>query len=229
MANLIITLPDGTVINAKSSKVKTENLVEKPAIIQKTEKDEPVRTIRRTESGIDFEKFNWVTQIEQEIENPEGESFKGWVDVTKADVIKDYAINPETNELELVKPFDRTTQVNLSYSMTLPVTYAGKLLQHELYEIYGATDVDTLALCKVIDEAIEKDVMFVHENFVWRDGYSCYHAIYIPYRDENDRYSLIMMTTTGKAIYQHKMIPVTEDKEAKEIKALPSLINTLIG
>ena len=40
--------------------------------------------------------------------------------------------------------------------MTLPVTYAGKLLQENLYEVYGATDVDTLALCKLIDEAIEK-------------------------------------------------------------------------
>ena len=220
MANLVLKLPNGLMYSVKTQKVESETIIEKPQIIKKTRKGEDTRSVRKAEGEeTQFTKYHYVTQV---LKNGE------WVDVTKDDEIVDYKINMITGELEEAVPFEHTRLVELSWGLTLPANYAGMLLQEELYEVYGATDVDNIELCKFIDEAIERDVMFIHENFVWRRGYNAYHAIFIPNRDTDGRYSLIMMTTTGKTIYKKKMVPVSAE-QLEKAKEVPSLLNTLIG
>jgi len=235
MANLTFTLPDGIVVNAKSSKIKTESTIEKPAIIKKTEDGDPIRRVRVAVShgGVTDEKsfgtFKWVVerQVPDTAQDGSQDPILRWEPLPEGVKVIDYAINPDTQELEPVKPFERTTQINLSWAMTLPATYAGQLLQESIYEIFGKTDVDTIKLCEMIDEAIEKDVMFMHEGMVWRKGYSQYHAVFIPNRTPEGKYSLIMMTTTGKAKLEHRMEPVQEDT-AKEIVILPTLASLFV-
>ena len=220
LANLVLKLANGLLVSAKTQKVESETTIEKPKIVKRTRNGEDIRSIRRSEGDeTEFAKYHYVTQILKDEE---------WVDATDEDEIVDYKVNMLTGELEEAVPFEHTRLVELSWGLTLPANYAGMLRQEELYEVYGVTDVDNIELCKLIDEAIEKDVMFIHENFVWRRGYNVYHAVFICNRDSNNRYSLIMMTTTGKAIYKKKMVPVSAE-QLERAKEVPSLLNTLIG
>ena len=213
MANMIMTLPNGLVIKAKVSKVKTES-EGNPPIIQRTEEGLLVSKMRETETGQMFNKFSYINV------DSHGER------VPKKTKLLDYMLNEEGKEVR-VKPFESTGHVNLSWDYSIPANYVSQLLQESVYEVYAEGN-EMGQLCEVIDEAIEKDVAFIYENFIWRKGYTSHHAVFIPFRSASGEYGLVMVTTQGKAIYEHRMSLEVEE-EAKEVKVLPSLLNAFIG
>jgi len=213
MANMIVTLPNGLVIKTKISKVKTES-EDRSAIIRRTEEGLLVSKLRQTDTGQVFDKFSYIDV------DSHGKK------LTKKDKILDYILNEKGEEVR-VKPFESTGHVTLSWDYSIPANYVSQLLQESVYEVY-AEGTEMRQLCEVIDEAIEKDVAFIHENFIWRKGYTSHHAVFIPFRSVEGKYGLVMVTTQGKSLYEHRMFLEAED-EAKEVKVLPSLLNAFIG
>jgi len=209
---LRITLSTGEEIEVKVGLMKPKG-VKKVKTLNRDENGDLVTKKRQTDMGEVFNKFSYINV------DMNGEPYEPEKIIT-------YEVHPDGSE-ELLSFPPRTQSVK--FKQKLPATYAGRLMQHKMYEIYS-NDPDTVRkLYDELEKAIGKDIVYYVAPFIWVKGSKKqYHALFTPYVTADDKFGWTMTTCEGSLEYKHSMEIAIEIEERTELKTIESL-ETLLG
>jgi len=212
--NLSVRLTNGEVVDVKLHKVKATG-VQKPVVVERDQDGEIIFKKRRTDTGVVFDKFQWIKV------NANGEEYKP-KKINKFQVLED-------GSEELIKFPEATKRVTFSFGSVLPATYVGRLLPIAQYELVATEAEGIEALYYEMERLIEKgDLAFYTSPFIWKKGSTeQYISIFQPYIHE-DRFGWLMFTSQGKITYEHTMkVESGEETEAKTLQTLTPLTELL--
>jgi len=202
-----ITLSSGVEVTVRIGLIKPKG-VKEPKIVKRDENGDLILRKRMTDTGEMFNKFSWVNV------DMNGNPYE-------PEKITDYEVLSDGTEVVLKYP-PRTQ--SLKFKEKLPVTYAGRLLPKQMYEIYSE-DMDTImALYEELEYAIDNDIMYYVSPFVWKaKTKKQYYALFMPYRTKDDKFGWTMTTCEGSIEYKHAMEIDLDIEEKTELKTIGSL------
>jgi hypothetical protein len=215
MADLTITTVSGKLVDVKIEKVKPIGAKE-PTIIERNENGDLILKKRKTDTGVVFDAFKWITV---DINGKEYAPKK----INKFEVV-------DNKEVEVVFP-PKTKRIAFSMDSVIPITYLGRLLPESQYEVFAVDSASIPALYEDIERAINADVAYYVNPFTWKsDTKKQYFAIFIPYITEDHKFGFTLMTSEGKIELHHAMeMPsgLTDKKDVKVIKTIGNLASLL--
>lgn len=215
MADLTITTTSGKLVDVKIEKVKPIGAKE-PTIVERNENNELILKKRKTDTGIVFDAFKWITV------DASGKEY-----VPKK--INKFEITEDGKEIEVVFP-PKTKRITFSMDSVIPITYLGRLLPESQYEVFAIDSASIPAIYEDIEKAINADVAYYVNPFTWKsDTKKQYYAVFIPYID-GGKFGFTLMTSEGKIELHHAMeMPSGLDtkKDVKVVKTIGNLASLL--